>query len=523
MAMRCVQPWCQALMRRLATVFFSLALLVITAVVAAADAVPPDPGAGQITLRGGWTPNPPYQIAPAGKTGALAGIDIEITMAVARSADLVTELSLENWPTQLSQLATGAADFAFGAVSSAGGEEEFLVSVPYRQMRTAFYVRSEDEQQYALDDVPALLGRDEGIRVGLVAGRNFADPALSAAIDRAGQQRQLVFAQSEDQNLRNLVEGRVDGVVGDRMALATAALAGGLKVLVHETVLPGTADVRFLFSRHTVSPETVARIDAAIGRLKADGTIERILNSKIFTTIIAYTFDTMLFRSVDIIGTIAFAISGVLIAYRERFSLLGALVISALPAVGGGVLRDLLVNRHPLGVMRTPLYLCLVGLTVLTGLLVILLLRHAKDRNWKIMRFAGKSKSAIFTNLHEFSDALGMGMYTVYGVSVAVAMDVRPLWLWGPILAMVTAAGGGMLRDIVRQSGSVASLKGEFYAEVPLIWGFLFSAFLVTRQALDGPEYVGLAIIGTVAGAFLSRVAVVMLGLRSPAFGWRND
>lgn len=485
----------------------------------------PVPGgsAGQFILRGGWTPLAPYQVGPVGKTGALAGIDIEITAAVVGAAGIVTELHMENWPTQMSQVASGEADFAFGAVLPASGDDRFLVSVPYRQMRTALYVRTEDEDRYALDDVPALLVRDTALRVGIVAGRSFADPALASAVDLAVQQGRVVLAPSEVENLRNLVDGTVDALLADRMAVASAALTGGLALRVHETVLPGLSDVRFLFSRQTVSPETVARIDAAIGRLTEDGTIDEILHSHIFATVIGYAFDGFLFRSIDVIGTIAFAISGVVIAYRERFSLVGAFVLSALPAVGGGVMRDLLVNRHPLGVMRTPLYLCLVGMTVLAGLAVILLLRHARDRNWKIMRLADRGRPAVFTNLHEFSDALGMSLYIVSGVSVAVAMDVRPLWLWGPILAMVTAAGGGILRDVVRQSGKIPSLTGEFYAEVPLIWGFLFSVFLLTRPTQVVPEHVGLAIIGTIAGAFLTRIAVVILGLRSPAFGWRKD
>ena len=129
----------------------------------------------------------------------------------------------------------------------------------------------------------------------------------------------------------------------------------------------------------------------------------------------------------------------------------------------------------------------------------------------------------MFRNLHEFSDAIGMSVFTVSGVAVAVTVDATPLWLWGPILAMLTAAGGGILRDIVRQSGSVSSLKSEFYAEVPLIWGFLLSVFLLTRPTQLVPEQVGLAIICTVIGAFVTRITVVVFGLRSPPFGWRRD
>jgi len=71
-----------------------------------------------------------------------------------------------------------------------------------------------------------------------------------------------------------------------------------------------------------------------------------------------------------------------------------------------------------------------------------------------------------FRDLYEVSDALGIAAFTVTGVAVAISARLDPLWLWAPLLAMLTAAGGGMLRDLVQQAGKLASLHREFYAEV---------------------------------------------------------
>ena len=475
------------------------------------------------TLRGGWTPSAPYQMESSDTVGGLAGIDVEITKEVARRVGLGVHFDQETWEMQLARLSSGEADFASGAVMPADGDGRFLMSVPYRQMRTAFYVRQSDRARYALEDVPALLERDAGFRLGVVAGRLFGDPGLNAAIDRAVRDGRVVLAQNEEQNFTHLAEGRIDGFLADRLSASAAALAAGLKFSAHETVLPGTFPVRFLFSPSTVSPDRVLQVNAAIAELEADGTIEQIVHGYVFATVMRYAFDSFLYKSFDIIGTIAFAVSGVLIAFRERFSLVGAMALAALPAVGGGVLRDLLVDRHPLAVLSTPLYLCLVGATVLAGLGIIALAGHAQQNGWRIARHRVVSDPGVFRNLHEFSDAIGMSVFTVSGVAVAVTMDATPLWLWGPILAMLTAAGGGILRDIVRQSGNVSSLKGEFYAEVPLIWGFLLSLFLLTRPTQVVPEQIGVAIVCTVIGAFVTRIIVVVFGLRSPPFGWRRD
>ena len=530
-AVSAVNPGLSVVGRRLLTCLLALGMLEFSGGPAASDVpalpdrrVEQEPAAEtqRTTLRGGWTPSAPYQMESPDTVGGLAGIDVEITEEVARRAGFGVHFDLESWETQLARLSSGEADFASGAVVPADGDDRFLMSEPYRQMRTAFYVRQGDRGRYALEDVPALLERDAAFRLGIVAGRLFGDPALNAAIDRAVRDGRVVLAQNDQQNFIHLAEGRIDGFLADRLVASAAALAAGLKFSAHETVLPGTSPVRFLFSPRTVSPDRVLQVNAAIAELEADGTIEQIVHGYVFATVIRYAFDSFLYKSFDIIGTIAFAISGVLIAFRERFSLVGALVLSALPAVGGGALRDLLVDRHPLGVLSTPLYLCLVGATVLVGLGIIALTGHARQNGWRIAQHRLASDPGVFRNMHEFSDAIGMSVFTVSGVAVAITMDATPLWLWGPILAMLTAAGGGILRDIVRQSGSVSSLKGEFYAEVPLIWGFLLSVFLLTRPTQVVPEHVGLAIICTVIGAFVTRMAVVIFGLRSPPFGRRR-
>ena len=113
-----------------------------------------------------------------------------------------------------------------------------------------------------------------------------------------------------------------------------------------------------------------------------------------------------------------------------------------------------------------------------------------------------------------------MAAFTVSGLATAIAVGAEPLWLWGPIAAMLSAAGGCILRDIVRQAGKVGTLKDESYAEIPLLWGLAFSLFLLTRPSVLAPEEVGIAIVVTVVGAFLTRMAVVFFGLRVFPFRW---
>ena len=119
-----------------------------------------------------------------------------------------------------------------------------------------------------------------------------------------------------------------------------------------------------------------------------------------------------------------------------------------------------------------------------------------------------------------FFDALGLAAFTVIGVVVAVEARSDPLWLWGPLLAALTGAGGGVIRDAIRADANNPFLKGTFYGEVALIWGLALSLFLTWyANLLDyKPGEITLAVVITVMGALLTRMAVFHFRVRSPMY-----
>jgi polar amino acid transport system substrate-binding protein len=258
--------------------------------------------------------------------------------------------------------------------------------------------------------------------------------------------------------------------------------------------------------------------DDAIARLEASGELQRLIARQRLPAMLGPILDRPWFMLLDIVGTVAFALSGLLIAVRERYSVLGALVLASLPAVGGGVLRDLLVGREPIAILASPLPLLLVFGTVLGGFVVVrsaAILRRSRLGGRVADRVAAHP---VGRQLYEFCDAIGLAAFTVTGVAVAISTYAQPLWIWGPLLAGLTAAGGGILRDLVRQAGGIASLKTSFYGEVPLLWGLLLSVYLLWEGTdLDHREF-AVAIVVTVVGALATRIAVVVRGVRPPGF-----
>jgi polar amino acid transport system substrate-binding protein len=120
----------------------------------------------------------------------------------------------------------------------------------------------------------------------------------------------------------------------------------------------------------------------------------------------------------------------------------------------------------------------------------------------------------------EFFDALGLSTFAVVGVIVAVEAKIQPLWMWGPLLAALTGAGGGILRDVIRADADNPGLKGSFYAEVALIWGLILSLFLNWYSFLPKYElsHLTLAVVGVILGGLATRIAVVYYKIRSPMY-----
>ena len=500
---------------RLAFILLPMFLVLIIAsspTTAAQQATGPEPDAPVLELRGIWTPSPPYEVPEPRSAQGVGGLDIDILSAVADRAGIQVKLKPRPWTARRADLLSGQADITTGAFQPADGDSDFYYSLPYRYARISLFLRNGEDTRYDLTDTARLIASDPSFRIGIITDRTFQDPAINHALIQAGREGRLVATTSDEDSLRELLDGRIDGFLTDRLGAVTAILAADLKDRAYEKVLPGASGVRFMFSKATITPETVNRFNAAISQLEENGALGKLGHAKIFSAVLSYVFSTPLFRSFEITGIIAAALSGVLIAYHERFNLAGALFLSALPAVGGGVLRDLILNRHPIFILASPLPLCLVALTVVGGLFIIRIGERVRRRGWNLPQIIK------LTTLIDISDAVGLGAFTVTGVAVAVIMGAEPLWLWGPICAMLTSAGGGILRDVLRQAGKPGVLHKEFYIEVPLIWGALLSLYLLTRPILLVPENVVAAILITGMGATFTRLLALAIGFRGLAF-----
>jgi polar amino acid transport system substrate-binding protein len=460
-------------------------------------------------VRSGWHPWEPYQFRSRGDSATqITGLDVELFRAVFED-ELGMDLSLPeiSWQKQLQLLELGDLDVASGAFRTPERERWALFSAPYRTEEVVIFSREGEIRLENEADLERLLERST-LRIGIVAGYHYGDRIARFERQYATSAR-LVKAQDELENLRNLVEGRVDAVPIDRVVGATIVWRQHWQdELKSNRLVLFRGPVHAIFSRRSVDPTVVTRFDAAMKRLRRNGRYNRLVRNGLFPVLLEQTVGQRWFLGLEILGTVAFAGSGVLLAQRDRFSLVGALVMAGLPAVGGGLIRDVMIDRSQPAVLRSPLSLVLVlGMVLLAFLLSRLIPKGRRLPDW--LRIG---------SVVELLDAVGLAAFTVVGVMVAVETGCDPLLLWGPVLSAITTAGGTVLRDIVRGDPEHPALRRVIYAEIALVWGFALSLFLF--HYADSPSHdpitVQLAVLVTMLGTFLSRLLVLHLRLEAP-------
>lgn len=162
--------------------------------------------------------------------------------------------------------------------------------------------------------------------------------------------------------------------------------------------------------------------------------------------------------ALDLIGIFACTVAATVLAKRLHFDLFGAILISFIGSVGGGTIRDLLLNRHPIFWLHDLNYLYLI----LIVSVIAQIFYHSIERLDRAMRWF---------------DALGLAAFTVIGIEAAISRQMP-----APIILMMgvfTAVIGGVFRDIVcRQIPLV--LQKEIYITASLIGGSAYLLMLHT-------------------------------------------
>ncbi len=143
---------------------------------------------------------------------------------------------------------------------------------------------------------------------------------------------------------------------------------------------------------------------------------------------------------IEIIGTIAFASSGAMAGIKKQMDLLGVCVLGMTTAVGGGMIRDLILGVNPPVMFQNPTY-ALVAIAF--SVLIFFGLYFFQNR------LANSKVQEVYDKLMMIFDSLGLGLFTVVGVTTAINIGYETTGFLQIFVGVLTGVGGGVLRDIM--------------------------------------------------------------------------
>jgi uncharacterized membrane protein YeiH len=170
-----------------------------------------------------------------------------------------------------------------------------------------------------------------------------------------------------------------------------------------------------------------------------------------------------MFHFLDVIGTMAFAISGVLTGLSKRLDPFGVFIIAFVTAVGGGTLRDVLIGRTPVMWMQDVTYVYVI----IIGFFIAVLFR--------------KKLEHLRTSLFLF-DTIGLGVFTLIGLEKGIEVGLHPVICVA--LGTMTACFGGVIRDILCNDIPVI-FRREIYATICIMGGIVFFVLKKTSISED--------------------------------------
>lgn len=183
---------------------------------------------------------------------------------------------------------------------------------------------------------------------------------------------------------------------------------------------------------------------------------------------------------IEVLGTIAFAISGIRLAAAKRFDWFGAYVVGFVTAIGGGTLRDLLLGAPPFW-MQSWMYVAVTFLSLVTVIV--------------FRRVLVKGLRTLF-----IFDAIGLALFVVVGIEKSLVTGY-PFWV-AIIMGIITGSFGGVLRDILINDEPLFFRK-DIYATACLAGGIIYWIITVTGLA---PIWAQIACACTVVGLRMAAV-----------------
>ena len=206
-----------------------------------------------------------------------------------------------------------------------------------------------------------------------------------------------------------------------------------------------------------------------------------------------FDFDIVIFI-LEMIGTVAFAISGVMVAKEKKMDIFGAIVLGSATAVGGGVIRDLLLGQIPPVMFKEPIYVTVAAVTCILDFII--------EKNRKTESLMASSLNQKILNA---ADSVGLAAFVVVGCRASINAGYNDHMLLSMFVGVLTGIGGGILRDIL--AGQMPLIMRKRVYGMAAVAGAV--AFYVTDMYFN-----------IIISAIISMTVVVLIRFLAIHFEW---
>ena len=202
-----------------------------------------------------------------------------------------------------------------------------------------------------------------------------------------------------------------------------------------------------------------------------------------------------LITTLYVIGITAEAMTAALSAGRQKLDLFGVILIASITALGGGTVRDIVLQHYPIRWVNQPVYLLIVVCAALFTMSLSFLMHY-------------------FRHVFLIADAIGLAVFSMLGAQVALHLDLG--LLIAVVAAIITGVFGGILRDLLSDRVPLV-FSGEYYAAISVLATLIFWGLM----HLSMPEEA--AAITTVVIAFVCRLLAIHTGTGLPVFEYQDE
>ncbi len=470
-----------------------------------------------------WYPLEPYQFSSITRSGNynVTGLDIELINVISSKINIGIQYTDSAWEQVIPDIQQGKSDMVPGLTYTEARAAFANFSIPYRLAEISLFTLRSARKHLHFNNTNEFLAQIRllNFRLGITKKAVFGDARTTDYLNQVSNNDIIIKYGSNAELFKGLLRNEIDGFLADRIAGVALALNYIEKDQIEEIPTGIKTPVHLMFSKKTVSPNLVARFNNSIKEFINSDEYKKIVRKYIYHTLLPKSIDSTWCHIIGVIGSIAFAISGIVISAKTNATLFTTFVLAMLPSLLGCILLDIIVHHtdNNISIVLTPYYTFRVFIIVLIGFSVIKLLAYYNKQLYED-NFIQKMRN----NTLIVCDSLGQSSFMIIGVIVVIVQIIEPLEFWGTCFAFLTSSAGIMLRNLIcKHDRNMEYIPREINFEILILWGAIFSILLDSYACKPDYSTIKYSIVTVFIGAVVSRLLVYYYNI--PNLTFRSD